>query len=108
MNTKMQFDVMAKALPYAAELMECQELKDFKAELKGKTMSNGEVMKQLLPIFLVTHQDAVVGLLGALSGKDGEEVLEQDWEETKKLMESPVLNDLYDFFTFSVRMARNA
>lgn len=108
MNTKMQFDMMAKALPYAAELMECQEIKDFKAALRGKTLGNGEIMQQLLPIFLTSHRDTVAGLLGTLNGKSAEEVLEQDWEETKKMMESPALSDLYDFFTFSARMVRNA
>lgn len=104
----MRFEAMEKALPYAAELMDSEELKDFKAELKKKEENTGgDTMKKLLEIMLVKKREAVFGLLGAVCGKTAEEIEEQDWEETKKLMESPILNDLLDFFIFSVRMVRN-
>lgn len=104
----MRFKAMEKALPYAAELMDSEELKDFKAELKKKEENTGgDTMKKLLEIMLVKKREVVFGLLGAVCGKTAEEIEEQDWEETKKLMESPILNDLLDFFIFSVRMVRN-
>ena len=109
MNTRMQFEIMEKALPYAAELMDFKELKDVKARIKDAgSMSNGELMQALMPIFLTKKPDAVFGMLGALSGKTAEEIAEQEWSETKQLLKSPIINDLFDFFTFSVRMARNA
>lgn len=109
MNTKMHFAAMEKALPYAAELMDSEELKAFKAGLKkeNEQMSGGEMMKNLLGIMLVKKRDTVFGLLGAVCGKTAKEIAEQDWEETKKLMENPILNDVCDFFIFSVRMVRN-
>lgn len=108
-TTKMQFEAMEKALPYAAELMECKSLKDFKKDVRGnKNMTNGEMMQALMPIFLKEKQEAVFGLLGAVSGKTAQEIAEQEWSETKELMGNPIIADLYDFFTFSVRMARNA
>lgn len=109
MNTRMQFEIMEKALPYAAELMDFKELRDAKASIKNAdSMSNGELMQTLMPIFLTKKPDAVFGMLGALEGKTAEEIAEQDFAETRKLLKSPIINDLFDFFTFSVRMARNA
>ena len=109
MNTKMQFEAMEKALPYAAELMDCKELKEFKAKMKDADgVGNGEMMMGLMPIFLSKKPQAVFGMLGALFGKTADEIAEQDWEETKQLLKSPIINDLFDFFIFSVRMARNA
>ena len=109
MNTKMQFEAMEKALPYVAELMDCKELKEFKNRMKESDgVGNGEMMLGLMPVVLAKKPDAVFGMLGALDGKTAEEIAEQDWEETKKLMKSPAINDLFDFFIFSVRMARNA
>ena len=108
MNTKMQFEAMEKALPYAAELLDCEELKAFKQGIKEKgSMSGGNMMNDLLQIMLVKKRDAVFGLLGAISGKTSEEIAEQDWNETKKLMANPILNDVCDFFIFSVRMVRS-
>lgn len=109
MNTRMQFDMMEKALPYAAELMDCQEIHDFKKAMReAEDAGNGDMMRGLLPIFLREKRETVFGLLGAISGKTAEEIAEQEWEETRKLLESPILSDLYDFFIFSVRTARNA
>ena len=108
MNTKMQFEAMEKALPYAAELLDSEELKAFKENLKQKEKSSGgDMMKELLGIMLVKKREAVFGLLGAISGKTAEEIAEQDWAETKKLMENPILNDVCDFFIFSVRMVKS-
>ena len=108
MNTKMHFEAMEKALPYAAELMDSEELKAFKADMKEKDkLTSGEMMNKLLGIMLVKKRETVFGLLGAVCGKTAEEIAEQDWEETKKLMENPILNDVCDFFIFSARMVRN-
>ncbi len=109
MNTKMQFDMMTKAMPYAAELLECEGVQNFKKGVKdSKYVSNSEMFSALMPVFLMEKREAVFGLLGAISGKTAEEIAEQDWEETRKLMDSPIINDVFDFFIFSVRMARNA
>lgn len=109
MNTRMQFEMMEKALPYAAELMDCKEMKDFKEGLKDRAgVGNGELMKNLMPLFLSKKPDAVFGMLGALNGKTAEEIAEQDWEQTRLMLKTPIINDLFDFFTFSVRMARNS
>lgn len=112
MNTKMQFETMAKALPFAAELLDSTALKDFKDTMRGKKqdddVSTGEMMQQLLPIFLTEKRDVLFGLFGALIGKTAEEVADQEWSETAQLMRSQILNDLFDFFIFSLRMAKNA
>lgn len=108
MNTKMHFDAMEKALPYAAELMDSEELKAFKADMRENGVKDsGEMMKNLLGIMLVKKRETVFGLLGAVCGKTAKEIAEQEWAETKKLMENPILNDVCDFFIFSVRMVRN-
>lgn len=109
MNTRMQFEAMEKAIPYAAELMECKAVKDFKREIRlNKDITNGEMFSALMPVFLSEKRDAVFGLLGAISEKTAEEIAEQPWEETRKLMSSPIIADMYDFFIFSLRMAKNA
>lgn len=109
MKTGMQFDAMEKALPYAAELVDCQELKELKKTMKdSKGMSNGDVMKALLPIFLKEKRETVFALLGAISGKTPEKIAAQEWEETKKLLESPIMEDFMIFFGFSARMAKGA
>ena len=78
MNTRMQFEMMEKALPYAAELMDCKEMKDFKASLKNREgVGNGELMQNLMPLFLSKKPDVVFGMLGALNGKTAEEIAEQ-------------------------------
>lgn len=108
MNTKMRFEVMEKALPYAAELMDCAELKDFKEQMKaGEGFTSGEMMKALMHVFLVSKKEAVLGLLGAVSGKTAEEIQKQEWTETRKLFDDPILGDVCDFFIFSVRMVKN-
>ena len=108
MNTKMRFEAMEKALPYAAELLDCEALKDFKKTMKDKNRTtNGEMMRSLMGIFLTEKKEVVFGLLGAVSGKTAEEIEQQDWEETKKLMDDPIIADVCDFFIFSVRMVKN-
>lgn len=108
MNTKMRFEIMEKALPYAAALMDCKELKEFKASMKAKEIeTDGDMMRSLMHIFLATKREIVLGLLGAVSGKSVKEMEQQDWEETKKLLNDPILSDVCDFFIFSVRMVRN-
>lgn len=108
MNTKMQFEAMEKALPYAAELMDSKELKAFKESMRdGSEHSGGEMVKNLLQIMLVEKRETVFGLLGAVCGKTADEIAQQEWTETKKLMESTILNDVFDFFIFSVRMVKN-
>lgn len=108
MNTKMRFEVMEKALPYAAELMDCEELRDFKENMKAKSIeTSGDMMRSLMHIFLATKRETVLGLLGAVSGKSAKEIEQQDWEETKKLFNDPILSDVCDFFIFSVRMVKN-
>lgn len=115
MNTRMQFDTMEKALPFVAELLDCQAVKDYKAKIKAaskdKTIEekgNGEIMQMLMPIFLREKRETVFGLLGAISDKTPDEIAEQDWTETQKLLNAPIISDLCDFFIFSVRMVRNA
>ena len=109
MNTKMQFEAMERALPYAAELMDSEALQNAKKQVQGeKDMGSGAVMTAILPVFLQEKREAVFGLLGALCGKTAEEIESQEWSETKKLMESPILDDLYGFFIFSARMTRHA
>lgn len=112
MNTKMQFETMAKALPFAAELLDSTTIKEFKDSMRDKKpdedVSTGAMMQKLLPLFLTEKHDVLFGLFGALSGKTAEEIEAQDWDETKELMSSPIMNDLFDFFIFSLRMARNA
>ena len=107
MNTRMRFEAMERALPYAAELMDSVELKNFKeAVAEQKIETGGERMQELLNVLLVTKRETVFGLLGAVCGKTAEEIAEQDWAETSKLMNDPILNDVCNFFIFSVRMAR--
>lgn len=115
MKTHMQFDAMEKALPFVAELMDSQEVKDYKKTMRAavkddslKDKGNGEIMQMLMPIFLRTKRDAVFGLLGAISDKTAEEIAEQEWKETQKLLDAPILSDLCDFFIFAVRMVKNA
>lgn len=109
MKTSMAFKSMADAVPYVAELLETQALKDFTANRKtAKDMNVGEMMKAILPTFLVTKPQVVYGLLGAMSGKTAEEIEEQDWTETRTMLKDPMLDDLFDFFIFAARTARNA
>jgi len=107
MTTEQKFDLMARALPYAAELVDCTELKDAKEWIKKEDATTGAMMERLTPVFLSEKREAVMGLLGAVCGKTAQEVAAQDWEETKALMYDPLLEDVCDFFLFSVRMARN-
>ena len=107
MNTKMRFEAMERALPYAAELMDSEELKRYKEGVKNnENETGGERMQELLQILLVTKRETVFGLFGAVCGKTAEEIAEQDWEETSKLMSDPIMTDLCHFFIYSVRMAR--
>lgn len=109
MNTQMRFEAMQKALPFAAELLDCEALKEYKKKMRDADtkLTTGNMMQDLMHIFLIEKQDAVFGLLGAVCDKTAEEIAAQEWEETKKLMENPILNDVCDFFIFSVRMVRN-
>lgn len=109
MKTSMAFKAMADAVPYVAELLETQELKDFVANRKtGKETNISEMMRVIMPTFLVNKPETVYGLLGAMSGKSAEEVEEQEWDETKAMLKDPMLDDLFDFFIFAARTARNA
>lgn len=109
MKTSMAFESMAKAVPYVAELLDDTDLKTFKEERKGaKDATVGDMMKDLLPIFLVKKPQTVYGLLGAMSGKTAEEIEEQDWTETRTMLKDTMLDDIFDFFIFAARTARNA
>lgn len=109
MKTTMAFKAMADAIPYVAELLETPELKEFTANRKlAKDMNVSEMMQAILPTFLVTKPNTVFGLLGAMSGKTAEEIAEQDWTETRTMLKDPMLDDLFDFFIFAARTARNA
>lgn len=108
MNTKMKFESMANALPFIGEIADCETIKTFRKQIKDeKSLRITDLMSEIMPIFLTEKRDAVFGLLAAISGKTVQEIADQDWEETKKLMDSPILDDLFSFFIFSVRMARN-
>lgn len=108
MNTKMRFEAMEKALPYVAELLDNAALIDFKELMKAKEKpSSGVMLKNLMQIFLIEKRETVFGMLGAVSGKTIDEIEQQDWEETKKLLDDSIMNDVCDFFIFSVRMVRS-
>lgn len=107
MNTKMKFQAMENALPFISEISSCKTVKAFKEKDEAeKHMPINDMMHLLMPAFLTEKREAVFGLLGAISGKTVEEIEKQDWEETKELLKSPILSDLYDFFIFAVRMAK--
>jgi hypothetical protein len=50
----------------------------------------------------------VYGLLGAIVDKAPEEIAEQEWDETVKLLNAPILDDVMRLFIFAVRMANYA
>lgn len=108
MDTKMKFETMEKIYPFALELIECESIQAFKQKVKENDgMASGRLLFSLIPIFLTEKKEAFLGMLSAVSGKTVEEVEKQDWEETKKLMESPIMSDVYDFLLFCVRMVKN-
>lgn len=108
MDTKMKFETMEKIYPFAVELMECESIQTFKQKAKenGGTAS-GNLLFSLIPIFVTEKRGALLGILSAISGKTTAEVEQQDWEETKKLLESPIMSDVYDFLLFCVRMVKS-
>ncbi len=109
MKTTVAFETMAKAVPYIAELLDDEELKQVKAEWKEtKELTVGDMMRKLMPMFLVKHPDAVFGLLGALNGKTADEVAAQEWSETRAMLKDTMLDDIDVFFGFAARIARNA
>lgn len=111
MKTSVAFETMSRALPYVAELLNDEAVIDAKRIMKtraeGETMNSG-LLTSLMPTFLTRNPRAVFGLLGAISGKTPEEIAEQDWKDTAKLLETPLLDDLMRFFIFAVRMANYA
>lgn len=112
MNTKMAFDRMAKVLPYACELLNDDDVVNFKKAMKNmddeNPMAMGEAINSLMPVFLVKKPDVLFAMLGALSGKTADDVAEQDWKETQATMKDAMLGDFFDFFTFALRMAAKA
>lgn len=109
MKTSVAFGNMAKALPYAAELLDCADVKAAKKLMMDeKNTSTGALLMQLMPVFLTEKPGAVYGLLGALDGKSPEEIAEQDWAKTVKLLSGAAFEDMLRFFIFALRMARNA
>lgn len=111
MKTSVAFENMSRALPYVAELLNDEAVIDAKRIMKtradGEAM-NSSLLTSLMPTFLTRNPHAVYGLLGAISGKTPQEVADQDWDDTVKLLESPILDDLMRFFIFAVRMANYA
>lgn len=112
MNTKMAFERMAKVLPYAVELLNDDEIVDFKKSLKNMDedtpISMGDAINSLMPVFLTKKPETIFSMLGALSGKTADEVAEQEWKETQAAMKDAMLGDFFDFFTFALRMAAKA
>lgn len=112
MNTKMAFERMAKVLPYACELLNDDEVINFKKAIKNmddeNPMGMGEAINNIMPVFLVKKPDVLFAMLGALSGKNADEVAEQEWKETQATMKDAMLGDFFDFFTFALRMAAKA
>lgn len=111
MKTSIAFEHMAHALPYVSELLNDEAL--VKARIAMKTRADGEpingtLLAELLPTFLLKKPEAVYGLLGALNGKTADEIAQQDFDKTVKLLESPMLDELMRFFIFAVRMANYA
>lgn len=111
MKTSIAFEHMTRALPYVAELLNDDAVIAAKVAMKTRTEGeavNGKLLSDLMPTFLMKKPDAVYGLLGAISGKTPEEIAEQDFSKTIKLLESPMLDDLMRFFIYAVRMANYA
>lgn len=109
MKTTMAFKAMAEAVPYVAELMEDEDLKAYSESRKdGHEPTLAEIMRKIMPVYLIKKPETVCGLLGALCGKTANEIENQEWEKTREIMNSPMLNDLFDFFIFAARTARNA
>lgn len=108
MDTKMKFETMEKIYPFAIELIECDSIRSFKQQAKANGgVASGKLLLSLIPIFVTEKRGALFGILSAISGKTVAEVERQDWEETKKLLESTVMSDVYDFLLFCVRMVKS-
>lgn len=110
MKTEFAFKAMAKALPYVTQLVEDDDIADFKelARKRKTDLSLSEAMTKLMPVFLVKKPDAVLGMLGAMCGKTIDEMRDLDWKETKKMLTGECVKDIFDFFIFALRMANNA
>ena len=110
MTTKMRFEMMKKALPFAAKLVDSPVIKEAKSKMleKKKEGKTGDMMLALLPSFLEEEQQAVFGLIGALHNKTAEEIETQEWEDTAEMIKDmSVADDLLDFFLFSVHTVRS-
>ena len=111
MKTALAFEQMSRALPYVAELLNDDAVVDAKRMMKthadGEAL-NGNLLTSLLPTFLTRNPRAVYGLLGAIVDKTPEEIAEQEWAETVKLLNAPILDDVMRLFIFAVRMANYA
>lgn len=112
MDTKTTFAMMEKALPVVLELIQDEEVVDFKETIKdeenAKNTTMGEAMQKLMPVFLMKKRDCVIRLLAVVTGKTVEQVEEQDYTITKVDMKSMLIGDIFDFFAWSLRMATKA
>lgn len=108
MRTDLAFDVMAKILPDVVEILSDPATKN---AFDGDDVTVISGMGALMPALVVNHREAMLRIIGAISGKDADTVAAQDWATetlTQWLDAKKFIDELLVFSLPWVRLARKA
>ena len=106
MSTEKAFECMARMVPYVVEIENDPNVAEAKRKLRDKSgdITNGDFMLDIYPLLMRDHQEALCGIIAAMSNKTVDEVKAQPWKESFAAIKAGFTKEFFDFFPFAVRL----
>ena len=107
MRADVAFETMEKLLPYLSNVINDEEGAELMRSVREKgKIPAGNVMQELLPLFLGPHKEDMFGIVSALKGCTVEEAKALDFKEINAIMRENFVGDMVLFFANCLTMAR--
>lgn len=107
MRADVAFETMEKMLPHLSAIINDEESTALMRSIREKgKMPAGNVMQELLPLFLGPHKEDMFGIVAALKGCTAEEAKALDLKEINAIMRENFVGDMVLFFGNCLTLAR--
>lgn len=108
MTTEQAFDVMVRIEPHLAAILGDEEVVKRKRAMKDGEHTGADMLRGLFPLMLQKHGDDLIEIVAALSGKTTAQVRTQSIADTREVISDNFIQEMFDFFTLSLRMVAHA
>lgn len=108
MKADVAFETMEKILPHVSAIFNDDDASNAVKMLRkdGKNMLVGDMMKELLPLFIGPHKEDMFAIVAGLKGCTVEEAKALDLKEINTVMRENFVGDMVLFFGNCLTMAR--